>query len=314
MERGEDLVSQQKVEAVSPVSLTLADREERVAPSRKFDTWRRFRRHRLAIGGLIFITVVVLLTFPLASIVAPIHPHAINLREVGESPSTAHLLGTDLVGRDMWSRLVYGGRVSLSVGMVAVTLYMSIGTVLGSAAGYYGGRVDTVLMRITDTVMAFPVLVILISIVAIIGPGLFNAMIAIGLIGWTGVARLVRGQILAIREMDYVMAARALGVPERRLIIHHILPNVIAPITVAASFGIAGAILTEAGLSFLGLGVQVPTPSWGNMLNEAQSIELIEFFPWLWVPPGLMISLCVLAINFIGDGLRDALDPRMLLD
>ena len=157
-------------------------------------------------------------------------------------------------------------------------------------------------------------LVILISIVAIIGPGLLNAMLAIGLIGWTGVARLVRGQILSLREMDYVTAARALGVPEGRIIMRHILPNVVAPITVAASFGIAGAILTEAGLSFLGLGVQIPTPSWGNMLNESQSIEIIEHMQWLWVPPGLMITLCVLAINFIGDGLRDALDPRLTLD
>jgi peptide/nickel transport system permease protein len=162
--------------------------------------------------------------------------------------------------------------------------------------------------------MAFPTLIILITIVSFIGPGIYNFLLAIGLIGWTGVARLVRSLILSIREMDYVMAAQAVGVEQKWIIMRHILPNIVAPITVAASFGIAGAILTEAGLSFLGLGVQVPTPSWGNMLNEAQNISIIEDMPWFWVPPGLMITVCVLAINFIGDGLRDALDPRMSLD
>jgi peptide/nickel transport system permease protein len=273
--------------------------------------FRRFLRHRLAVTSAIFMILVVLVVFPLAPVVAPIHPHKIVLTEVGKPPSASHILGTDLTGRDVWSRIIYGGRVSVSVGLVAVAIYMSIGTLLGSIAGYYGGRVDAIIMRVTDTVMAFPVLVILISIVAIVGPGLFNAMLAIGMIGWTGVARLVRGQVLSIREMDFITAAQSIGVSERMIITRHILPNIVAPITVAASFGIAGAILTEAGLSFLGLGVQVPIPSWGNMLNEAQSIAILEGYPWLWVPPGLMISLCVLAINFIGDGLRDALDPRM---
>ncbi len=276
--------------------------------------WRRFLRHRLAVISMVFMLLVTLIVFPLAPIVAPIPPEKTDLRAVRQPPSREHLLGTDLIGRDVLSRVVYGGRVSIAVGLAAVSLFLSIGTLLGSLAGYYGGRVDSLIMRITDTFMAFPVLVILISIVAIIGPGLRNAMIAIGLIGWTGVARLVRGQILSVREMDFVLAAEAAGVPKRRVLTRHILPSIIAPITVAGSFGIAGAILTEAGLSFLGLGVQVPTPSWGNMLNEAQSIQIIELFPWLWLPPGLMISFCVLAVNFIGDGLRDALDPRMTID
>ena len=275
---------------------------------------RRFRSHRLALGSAIFMTLLVIIVFPLAPIVAPIHPHKIDLSEVGQGPNLKHPLGTDLTGRDVWSRVIYGGRVSIAVGLVAVIIYMSIGIVLGGLAGYYGGRIDIIIMRVTDTVMAFPVLIILISIVAIVGPGLFNAMLAIGLIGWTDVARLVRGQILSVREMDFIMAAQAMGVPEKRILARHVFPNIVAPITVAASFGIAGAILTEAALSFLGLGVQIPTPSWGNMLNQSQSIEIIERFPWLWIPPGLMISLCVLAINFIGDGLRDALDPRMNLD
>jgi peptide/nickel transport system permease protein len=275
---------------------------------------RRFLRHRLAVVGLIFIVLLTLITFPLASVVAPIPPEQMDLIAIRQPPSAEHWLGTDAIGRDVLSRVVYGGRVSLAVGLFAVLIFMTIGTTLGGLAGYYGGRVDAIIMRVTDTVMAFPVLVILISIVAIIGPGIQNVMFAIGFISWTGVARLVRSQVLSIRTVDFVLAAKASGVPERNILSRHIFPSIVGPITVAGSFGIAGAILTEASLSFLGLGVQVPTPSWGNMLNEAQSIQIIESFPWLWLPPGLMISLCVLAINFIGDGLRDALDPRMTMN
>jgi peptide/nickel transport system permease protein len=275
---------------------------------------RRFLRHRLAVVGLVFIVLLTLITFPLAPVVAPIPPEEMSLRDIRQPPSADHPLGTDAIGRDVLSRVVYGGRVSLAVGFFAVLIFMTIGTTLGGLAGYYGGQTDAIIMRVTDTVMAFPVLVILISIVAIIGPGIQNVMFAIGFISWTGVARLVRSQVLSIRTVDFVLAAKASGVPERQILWRHIFPSIVGPITVAGSFGIAGAILTEASLSFLGLGVQVPTPSWGNMLNEAQSIQIIENFTWLWLPPGLMISLCVLAINFIGDGLRDALDPRMTLD
>ncbi len=289
-----------------------AKRSEIESPGRR--AIRRFFRHRMAVIGLIFMVVVSLVAFPLAPIVAPIPPERTDLRAVRQPPSAEHLLGTDLIGRDVLSRVVYGGRVSIAVGLVAVVIFMTIGTVLGGIAGYFGGRTDAIIMRITDTVMAFPLIVILISIVAIVGPGLRNVMFAIGIISWTGVARLVRSQVLAIRHVDFVLAAKASGIPEGRILSRHIFPSIVGPITVAGSFGIAGAILTEASLSFLGLGVQVPTPSWGNMLNEAQSIQIIESFPWLWIPPGLMISLCVLAINFIGDGLRDALDPRMTLE
>lgn len=275
---------------------------------------RRFLRHRLAVSGLIFMVLLTIVTFPLAPVVAPIPPEKMDLVAIRKPPSADHLLGTDAIGRDVWSRVVYGGRVSMAVGLFAVLIFMTIGTTLGGLAGYYGGNIDAIIMRVTDTVMAFPVLVILISIVAIIGPGIQNVMFAIGFISWTGVARLVRSQVLSLRTVDFVLAARASGVPELSILTKHIFPSIVGPITVAGSFGIAGAILTEASLSFLGLGVQVPTPSWGNMLNEAQSIQIIESFLWLWLPPGLMISLCVLAINFIGDGLRDALDPRSLLD
>ena len=308
------MTAEPKPEGLQEISAALQADEGGAAAQRR-RAWRRFRRHKLALASAILMFLLIIVAFPLATVVAPIHPHKIEIREIGLSPGEeGHLLGTDLTGRDIWSRVVYGGRVSMSVGIVAVSLYITIGTILGSVSGYYGGTVDAVIMRITDTVMAFPILIILIALVSILGPGIFNSMLAIGLIGWTGVTRLVRSLILSIRETDYVMAAHAVGVEERWIIVRHILPNVIAPITVAASFGIAGAILTEAGLSFLGLGVQVPTPSWGNMLNEAQNIQIIESMPWYWVPPGLMITICVLAINFIGDGLRDALDPRMSLD
>lgn len=283
-------------------------------PRSRWRVWRRFLRHRLAVVSALFLVVMILVSFPLAPLVTPADPDRIDLKAIGKAPSLAHPLGTDLTGRDLWSRLVYGGRVSLSVGAVAVSIYVTLGVLLGSLAGYYGGRVDGWIMRFTEVVMAFPTLIILITIVAIVGPGLFNSMIAIGLIGWTGIARLVRGQILSLRAMDFVTAAQAVGSPQRRILVQHILPNVVAPIIVAATFGIAGAILTEAGLSFLGLGIKPPTPSWGNMINEAQQLTVIESKPWIWLGPGLMITLSVLAINFIGDGLRDALDPRMTLD
>ena len=308
------MTTESKPEGLQEISDALQADEGGAAAQRR-RAWRRFRRHKLALASAILMFLLIIIAFPLAPVVAPIHPHKIEIREIGLAPGEeGHLLGTDLTGRDIWSRVVFGGRVSMSVGIVAVSLYITIGTILGSVSGYYGGTVDAVIMRITDTVMAFPILIILIALVSILGPGIFNSMLAIGLIGWTGVTRLVRSLILSIRETDYIMAAHAVGVEQKWIIMRHILPNVVAPITVAASFGIAGAILTEAGLSFLGLGVQVPTPSWGNMLNEAQNIQIIENMPWYWLPPGLMITICVLAINFIGDGLRDALDPRMSLD
>lgn len=276
--------------------------------------WRRFLHHRLAVASAVLLVLLLLLSFPLASVVTTADPDRIDLKAIGKAPSLDHFLGTDMTGRDLWSRLVYGGRVSMSVGIVAVSISVTLGVLLGGLSGFYGGRVDNWIMRFTEVVMAFPTLIILITIVSILGPGLYNSMIAIGLIGWTGVARLVRGQILSLREMDFVLAARAVGVPQSRILVQHVLPNVVSPIIVAATFGIAGAILTEAGLSFLGLGIKPPTPSWGNMINEAQQLTIIESKPWIWLGPGLMITLSVLAINFIGDGLRDALDPRMTLD
>jgi peptide/nickel transport system permease protein len=277
----------------------------RTAPS----FWSRFRRHRLAVAGLV--TLVILAS---ASIAAPLlanhGPNAVDLSAYRMPPSADHWLGTDSAGRDVWSRLLYAGRVSLAVGLVAVGIYVLIGTILGGLAGYFGGWVDGVIMRLADMVLSFPSIIVIITIVSIVGPSIFNVMMVIGLMGWPPIARLVRGEFLTLREREFVLASRATGAPDRRIIFRHIFPNALTPVIVNATFGMASAILLEAGLSFLGLGVQPPTASWGNMLTAAQSITILEQMPWLWIPPGVMIVLAVLAINFVGDGLRDALDPR----
>jgi peptide/nickel transport system permease protein len=197
------------------------------------------------------------------------------------------------------------------VGLVAVSIYTLIGIILGAFAGYYGGRVDSIIMRMADVVLAFPSLIIIITIVSFLGPSVWNIMMVIGLLGWPPMARILRGQFLSLREQEFVVASRAIGAPNRTIIFRHMLPNALAPIIVAATFGIASAILLEAGLSFLGLGVQPPTPTWGNMLSDAQSLPVLQSMPWLWLPPGVMIALAVLSINFIGDGLRDAFDPHL---
>ncbi len=260
-------------------------------------------------AGLAVITLLALAAI-FAPFVATHDPYRVDLLAAGQPPSREHWLGTDEVGRDVFSRLVFGARVSLSVGLVAVTIYTTIGVVLGSVSGFFGGLVDGIVQRLTDTVMCFPPLIIIIAAVSIIGPSIWNVMLIIGLLTWTGTCRLVRGQILSIREREFVEAARAAGASDARLIVRHVLPNTLAPVIVSATFGVAAAILTEAGLSFLGLGVQPPTPSWGNLINLAQSATILQTMPWLWAPPGLLIALAVLAINFVGDGLRDALDPR----
>ncbi len=282
-----------------------------VAAVRKNATvWSRFKRHRLAMIGL-----TILIVLAAVSVFAPLltkySPTAIDLSAYRLGPSREHWLGTDTAGRDVYTRLLYAGRVSLAVGIVAVAIYTVIGAVLGVLAGYYGGWVDATIMRLCDVVLSFPTLIIIITLASVLGPSIYNLMLAIGLLGWPPIARLLRGQLLSLRATEYVVAARAVGCSDKRLIFRHLLPNAMAPVLVAATFGIAYAILIEAGLSFLGLGVQPPTPSWGNMLTDAQSLTVLESMPWLWLPPGLMIALSVLSINFIGDGLRDALDPYL---
>jgi peptide/nickel transport system permease protein len=273
---------------------------------------KRFFRHKLAMAGLIVLSTLILMSV-LAPAIERYSPIELNLDAMSNAPSSAHWLGTDTTGRDVWSRIVHAGRVSLSVGLVAVSISTLIGVVIGSLSGYAGGTVDLLLMRFTDMVMTFPSLVMIITVASVLGPSIYNTMIVIGILTWPGIARLVRGQFLSFREQQFVLAARSIGVPPIQIMFRHLFPNVISSVTVAATFGMANAILQEASLSFLGLGVQAPTPSWGNMLRDAQTLSILEGMPWLWLAPGIMIALAVLSINFIGDGLRDALDPRSTL-
>ena len=274
---------------------------------------KRFFRHRLALIGLGILIILTLIAV-FAPFISAHDPFKGNLRLIRQAPSSEHWLGTDGAGRDVWARLAYASRVSLWVGIASVFIATLIGVVLGSLAGFLGGRIDSLIMRFTDVILCFPTLLVILSVVTITGPSQMNVILVIGGFSWPGICRLVRGQFLSLRELDYIHAAKAIGSTNRTIITRHLLPNVVAPVSVAVTLSLAGAILTEAGLSFLGLSVQVPTPTWGNMLFGATSISLIENNWWLWLPPGLMIALAVLAINFVGDGLRDALDPRMRLD
>ncbi|GIK27273.1 MAG: ABC transporter permease [Chloroflexi bacterium] len=273
---------------------------------------RRFMRHRLAILAVIVLAVIAA-TSILAPVFAPYPYDKIDLAATAQPPSVAHLFGTDRVGRDILTRTLYGGQVSLLVGMGATAIATLIGTVIGALSGYYRGWVDTVLMRITDTVMTFPSIVIMLTLAALLPRSVWNIVLIIGLLSWPGVARLVRAQFMSLRESEFVMAARCLGVPDRRIIVVHIFPNVLAPMIALITFSVGGAILTEAGLSFLGLGVAPPTPSWGNMLEAARNLDILKNLTWTWFPPAAMTVLTVLCVNFVGDGIRDAIDPRLVL-
>jgi peptide/nickel transport system permease protein len=270
---------------------------------------RRFFRHRLALIGLGIIVAVVA-----AAVLAPFltgySPEVLDLHSIRQPPSLAHPLGTDILGFDVWSRVLYGTRTSLAVGFGAVGISMVIGTLLGVLAGFYGRSVDQVIGRVTDSIMSMPTLLLVAVFVSVIGPSLESVILVIALLTWPSVTRLVRGQYLTLREAEFVTAARVVGVPDSGIIFGHLLPNIFGPLSVAATFYTAQAILLEAALSFLGLGVKPPTPSWGNMVNQAQDPFVLQFLPWTWVPPALAIGLVVLGINFVGDGLRDALDPR----
>ncbi len=243
--------------------------------------------------------------FPLV----PYSPTEIDLEANLLPPDGRHFLGTDDRGRDVLARMIYGSRVSLSVGFVAVSIYAFIGVFLGALAGYYGGKVDVLISRAIEVMMCFPTFFLILTVLAFLRPSIYNIMIIIGITGWPGVARLVRGEFLKQRKMDYVAAAKAIGASDRRIIFYHILPNAIAPVLVSATFGIAGAILVESSLSYLGFGVPPPTPSWGEILS--QSKHYIDFAWWLTIFPGVAIFLTVTAYNLVGEGLRDAVDPRL---
>ena len=267
---------------------------------------RRFRRHRLAMAGLAIIVVLVIAAL-LGSEAAALDQ---NLRAMNKPPSPDHFFGTDRIGRDILARTLVGGRISLAVGLVAVMFSTSIGIVLGAIAGFSGGWIDQLIMRVVDVVLSFPVIILLLCVASLVGPSIFNVMAMIGLLTWPTPCRIMRGQFLALRERAFVEAARCLGVTDFNISVRHILPNAIAPVLVYASFAVATAVLLEAGLSYLGLGVQPPTPSWGNMLNTARNISTMERTSWQWIPPAIMTVLFVLAVNFVGDGIRDALDPQ----
>jgi peptide/nickel transport system permease protein len=271
------------------------------------NAWQQFSRHRAAMLGVIVI-VILAAGCGLADVLAPYPPDTPNVEVIREPPSLAHLMGTDQLGRDQLSRLMYGGRFSLQVGILATLVAMVAGTLLGAIAGYYRDPVDTLIMRFTDFVLAIPRLLLLLLIGGVFGTSLVLIIILIGLTAWMHVARLVRASFLSLREREFVDAARVLGAGDTRLIVKHILPNALGPIIVAATLGVAGAILAESTLSYLGYGVQPPTPTWGNMLQNAQT-EMYAA-PWLAVFPGLLIFVSIMSINFVGDGLRDALDPR----
>jgi len=274
-------------------------------PLQRVSPWTRYG---LLVLGATFVGVMSLAAI-FAPLIAPYDPNFINVDALLLPPSADHLMGTDALGRDVFSRVLFGGRVSLWVGFVAVGIATSIGLVLGLISGYFGRIVDEIIMRFVDIMLCFPSFFLILAVIAFLEPSLTNIMIVIGLTGWMGVARLVRAETLTIRERDYVLAARAAGAGAPRIIFRHIMPNAVAPVLVSATLGVAGAILTESSLSFLGLGVQPPNASWGNILMEGKEVLGIAW--WLSVFPGLAILFTVLGYNLLGESLRDVLDPRL---
>lgn len=270
--------------------------------------WSRFRSNRFAVAGGVVVLLLFVISF-LAQFITFHDPSTIDAYNVLVPPSAEHWMGTDELGRDVFARVVYGARISLKVGFAAVGIAVLIGTVTGLVSGYYGGWVDAFLMRIVDIMLCFPTFFLILAVIAILEPSIWYIMLIIGVTGWMGVARLVRAEVLSLRERDFILAARAIGASDMRILFRHILPNAMAPILVAATLGVAGAILTESALSFLGIGVQPPTPSWGNILTSGK--DYIEFAWWLSLFPGLSILVTVLAYNLLGEGIRDALDPRL---
>lgn len=270
---------------------------------------RRLLRNKFAVIALVIIVILTLAAI-FAPVLTPYGRDSIAMMDKYLPPSSEHLLGTDDIGRDIFTRLLYAGRISLSVGIGATLISTVIGIIVGALAGYYGGKSDMVLMRITDMFASMPFYIIAITIMALFGPSIYGTMIVMGCLWWTGTARLLRSSILSLREQEFMEAATALGISDRKKIFQHLLPNAIAPIIVSATLSIANAILTESALSYLGLGVQIPTPSWGNMLTLAQNMYILTNYWWIWIPPGLCIFITVMAFNFLGDGLRDAFDPK----
>ena len=270
--------------------------------------WSRFFRDRLAVAGLVIVLSFFALSI-LTPVIAPYDPSAIDVDSILLPPSAQHLFGTDDLGRDVFTRMLYGAGISLKVGFVAVGIATIIGVLLGSIAGYYGGVIDLIIMRFVDIMLCFPSFFLILAVIAFLEPGIFNIMAVIGLTSWMGITRLVRAEFLSLKERDFVLAVKAMGAKSPRIIFLHILPNAMAPVLVAATLGIASAVLVESALSFLGIGVQPPTPSWGNILTLGQSTLGVAW--WLSIFPGMAILITVLGYNLLGEGIRDAIDPRL---
>jgi peptide/nickel transport system permease protein len=306
-------VQQPAVNRPSAATLPRESLRERLKHSPVYDVVRRLARNKLAVVGFVIIGTVILVAIS-APVLAQQHPSeagifSVNPRENKQPPSLDHPMGTDAVGRDLMSMIIYGARISIRIGVFAVGLAIIVGSILGAIAGFAGGLVDTIIMRIMDIMLAFPSILLALAIVVVIGPGLFNAMVAVGIVAIPTYARITRASVLSENEKDYVMAAQALGVRSRRILARHIVPNILSPIIVTASLGIATAILDAAGLGFLGLGAQPPTPEWGLLLSRNQKYMFTS--PWMVFFPGISIMFLVLGFNLLGDGLRDALDPRL---
>ena len=268
----------------------------------------RFFRDKLAAGGLAIVLALFLVS-ALTPLLAPYDPSAIDVDNILASPSAAHLFGTDELGRDVFTRMLYGAGISLKVGFVAVGIATLIGVLLGAVSGYYGGWVDIVIMRFVDIMLCFPSFFLILAVIAFLEPSIFNIMAVIGLTSWMGITRLVRAEFLSLKERDFVLAEKTIGASAPRIIFIHILPNAMAPVLVSATLGIASAVLVESALSFLGIGVQPPTPSWGNILTQGQSTLGVAW--WLSFYPGMAILVTVLGYNLLGEGIRDAIDPRL---
>lgn len=285
------------------------DKLDAEAGSMRHLSWKKFKQNRIAMISIAILLIIIAIAY-----IVPVFYHIsysdMNLPMAKQPPSMEHLLGTDEYGRDILIRLIYGGRVSMTVALAAMSIQLFIGILLGSLAGYFGGYVDALIMRLTDVFMCFPFYIIAICLAAILGPGLRNSILIIGFLQWPGLARIVRAQIMSVKENDYVLAAKSLGISSWKIVAKHILPNIISPIIVSATLSIAGAIMSEAALSYLGLGVKIPQPSWGNMLSAAQSMKVLNSEWWRWVPPGVMIVIVVMAFNYIGEGIEKAMDPK----
>ncbi|MBU3127955.1 oligopeptide ABC transporter permease [Clostridium tagluense] len=266
-------------------------------------------KNKRVVFAVIFLTVVVLISV-FAPLLITVDRDQINTAISNTPPSLEHLLGTDDLGRDIFVRLIYGGRISLAVGMGATFISVTIGVILGATAGYFGGAIDMVIMVLLDIFMCLPFFIIAIILASLIGPSIWNSVIIIGFLGWTTIARIVRGEVLALKERQFIEAARCIGMDSIGIIFKHIIPNIISSIIVYATLGIAGAILAEAGLSYLGMGVKQPIPSWGNMLSTARNMRSLMLYWWEWAPPGVMVFLTILSINFMGDGLRNVIKPN----